>query len=62
VSLRILFLGIIAVLIYRAVRNAARRRFTAGGKRKPEQDLGVDPNEIRDAEFTDVSDREETGK
>ena len=59
--LRLLILSLIALMILGAIRNALRRHFT---RREPDrqQDLGVDPNTIQDAEFTDLGDTEEAHK
>lgn len=56
-TLRLLFLALVVVLVYRALRSGLRRR-VADASRK--ESLGVDPATIRDAEFTDVSEKEES--
>ena len=59
--LRFLFLTLVAVVIIRAIRTRIQRRSASNETRaQAARDLGVDPNAIRDAEFTDLGDRKET--
>jgi len=56
VFVRLLLLAFITLLILRAVSARMRRKSVDS---QASQDLGVDPNDIRDAEFTEVRETEE---
>lgn len=59
---RFLLLALIVFIIARAIRSRLLRKYVHDGAADMRQDLGVDPEMIKDAEFTEVSDTEETGR
>jgi hypothetical protein len=62
VFFRLFLLAIIVFFLFRAVRSRLLRRTMRVGAAGTNRDLGVDPETIKDAEFTEVSDTEEGGK
>ncbi len=56
---RFLLLSVIAFFIIRAIRSLLLRWFLRHAAARTHNDLGVDPDTIRDAEFIEVNDTED---
>ena len=59
---RFFLLALIVFFIARAIRSRLLRKYVQDGPGRMARDLGVDPETIRDAEFTEVRNTEEAGK